>query len=103
MAIAEYNSEEEMDDTFEEMMEFEQDKARLREEIEELEYKVISLDSELLDAKEELEIAEQKLLEWANENYQVSPEKIKEIQEEISDNFKNGKYKELNKICVPRP
>jgi chromosome segregation ATPase len=54
MGITHYESQEEMDDAFEDMMENEQEKARLREEIEHAEHEVESRHDDWVSANEEL-------------------------------------------------
>jgi hypothetical protein len=58
-----YETQEDMDDAFESMMEKEQDKARLREQIEEARGEVESRYEDLISAKEELADLEKQLLE----------------------------------------
>lgn len=54
MGVQIFESEEVMDDAFEGMMESEQDKARLREEIKHAEYEVENRHDDLVNAKDEL-------------------------------------------------
>lgn len=61
MGIQVFESEEDMDDAFEDMMEAEQEKARLRELIEEAEYEVECRQADLDTAKEELAGLEKQL------------------------------------------
>lgn len=61
MGIQVFESEEAMEDAFEDMMEREQDKARLAEEIEHMEYEIERRYEDWIDAKNDLEQLQKQL------------------------------------------
>lgn len=67
MGIKHYNSQEGLDDSFEDMMEHEEKKVRLQEEIVELEHKVDMAKEELKEAEERLKTAQKELLDLIEE------------------------------------
>lgn len=68
MSNKEFDTEDELDDAFEALMEWEERKESLEYDIKRCENQILLCEDELRDAKEELEEAEKELQEHINNN-----------------------------------